>query len=207
MVLAAGEARRFGGAKVLARVGGPPLVRLAADAAQAAGLVPIVVVTGALDAEVTAALEGAPARTVRVSNPGRGLAHSIACGLRELRRIDGTARARPIRAAILVHADRPFPSAGLLRALVGLYERTGRHVAAPSFRGTLAPPVLFDRAVWPELEALRGDVGGRAVALRDPSRLALLAVDAPPPSDVDTPEDLREARARQARVTGRARRR
>jgi len=68
---------------------------------------------------------------------------------------------------------------------------------APRYRGTPGHPVLFDHSVFAELRALDGDRGARAVIERDPSRVAIVEVDAPPPGDVDTPEDL--ARLRRAR--------
>ena len=49
--------------------------------------------------------------------------------------------------------------------------------------------MLFHRRVFPELLALSGDVGARAVLERDPSRVVLVAFDLPMPPDVDTPED------------------
>jgi len=43
--------------------------------------------------------------------------------------------------------------------------------------------------VFPELRALTGDAGARAVVAADPERVERVAVDAPMPPDVDTPED------------------
>ena len=52
-------------------------------------------------------------------------------------------------------------------------------------------PVLFAAAVFPELAALGGDGGARAVVQARPERVARVALDAPMPADVDTPEDYR----------------
>ena len=51
-------------------------------------------------------------------------------------------------------------------------------------------PTLFSAAVYDELLALRGDVGARAVVIRDPSRVAAAALEWPAPRDVDTQDDL-----------------
>jgi molybdenum cofactor cytidylyltransferase len=48
---------------------------------------------------------------------------------------------------------------------------------------------VFGAPVFGELRALEGDAGARAVVRRDPARVAVVAVDAPMPPDVDTPED------------------
>jgi CTP:molybdopterin cytidylyltransferase MocA len=49
--------------------------------------------------------------------------------------------------------------------------------------------------VFPELLALTGDRGARAVADRDPTRLAIVDFDMPKPVDVDTPDDLARLRS------------
>ena len=61
-----------------------------------------------------------------------------------------------------------------------------------NYAGSIAPahPVLFDAALFPELLALDGDVGARAVIARDASRVVEVAIEWPAPRDVDTIEDL-----------------
>ena len=60
---------------------------------------------------------------------------------------------------------------------------------APVYRGTQGTPVLFAADVFDELRALDGDAGARTVVQARPERVARVAVDAPMPPDVDTPED------------------
>jgi CTP:molybdopterin cytidylyltransferase MocA len=50
--------------------------------------------------------------------------------------------------------------------------------------------VLFASDVFPELRALRGDAGARAVVSARPERVETLALDVAMPADVDTPEDF-----------------
>jgi molybdenum cofactor cytidylyltransferase len=51
-------------------------------------------------------------------------------------------------------------------------------------------PVLFDRAVFPQLSALRGDVGARTMFEQSPEQVAYVDVDDAVPSDIDTMDDL-----------------
>jgi molybdenum cofactor cytidylyltransferase len=74
-------------------------------------------------------------------------------------------------------------------ALLDAFRREGKAIAAPVYRGTQGTPVVFGAPVFGELRALEGDAGARAVVRRDPARVAVVAVDAPMPPDVDTPED------------------
>jgi molybdenum cofactor cytidylyltransferase len=53
-------------------------------------------------------------------------------------------------------------------------------------------PVLFDRSVFAELAALRGDVGAKSVIERSPQRTQYVDVAGPAPRDVDTEWDLEE---------------
>ena len=53
----------------------------------------------------------------------------------------------------------------------------------------LGNPVLFAASVFPEMLALGGDRGARALIERDPSRLAIVDIGSPMPQDIDTPED------------------
>jgi CTP:molybdopterin cytidylyltransferase MocA len=50
--------------------------------------------------------------------------------------------------------------------------------------------VLFAAAVFPELRALAGDSGARAVVAARPDRVQIVEVDVAMPADVDTPEDF-----------------
>jgi molybdenum cofactor cytidylyltransferase len=65
-------------------------------------------------------------------------------------------------------------------------------LVVPVHAGRAGHPVLFARALFPELLALRGDVGARAVVERhwDQAR----RVEGDPPVDVDTEADYRAVR-------------
>ncbi len=63
---------------------------------------------------------------------------------------------------------------------------------APRFDGRRGNPVLFDRSVFGEFEALRGDVGARPIIEAHAGQIAWL--DWPTPEitqDIDTPADYR----------------
>jgi molybdenum cofactor cytidylyltransferase len=60
-----------------------------------------------------------------------------------------------------------------------------------SFDGLLHPPVVLERALWPGLLELEGDVGCRRIIRTSPELVAGLPASAPGrhPVDIDTPED------------------
>ena len=107
LVLAAGAASRFGGGKLLATIGGRPMLQHVLDALAEAGVGEVVVVLGD-DAD---AIEGAIAwrdeRRVVNPDPARGLASSLQVGFEAVPR-DGRGRARRPRrpAARVRRGDR-----------------------------------------------------------------------------------------------------
>jgi len=63
-------------------------------------------------------------------------------------------------------------------------------VVAAAYLKKRGNPVLFARAVFPELLAIGGDQGARGVLAADPARVRLVPFDDPRPlADIDTPED------------------
>jgi len=184
VLLAAGASRRFGAPKLLQDVNGRPLLRVSAEALLDS-VDALVVVVPAGDEPYGRALRGLDARVIVNAEAARGMATSLACAL--------DAVPAEAEAAIVALADSP-PSPDVLRRLAARHGEGGASIVAPSYRGVLAPPVLFARAVFAELRALRGDQGARVVVERVPDRVARIELDAPPPEDVDTPADLARLR-------------
>jgi molybdenum cofactor cytidylyltransferase len=181
ILLAAGEARRFGQPKQLLDYHGKPFVRQAAETALAAGLEPVVVVTGANAAEVEAALEGIPVKISRNEAWQSGQSSSIRAGIMALPPATG--------ACIFLLADQPQVTRAVIAALVERHEHGLPSILAPWVAGKRANPVLFDRDTFKDLQALNGDVGGRALFEKYPPAF----MDWPDERlliDVDTPADL-----------------
>jgi molybdenum cofactor cytidylyltransferase len=82
--------------------------------------------------------------------------------------------------------DQPCVSADLVRRLVAV---AGAPLAVPVHEGRIGHPVLFGRALWPELRELRGDEGARGVVRRHFAAAAVVAGE--PTRDLDTEADYR----------------
>lgn len=189
IVLAAGLARRMGEPKLLADLGGEPLIRRTVRQVLGAEIPEVIVVIGPAHREAfTAALEGLAVRLVVNPMPEAGQAGSLRAGLQAL----------PAGTALVLVAlgDQPELPAGGIARLRAAIEETGLAIAAPRYREGRGNPVLFRASILPELETLSGDHGARSVVDRDPSRVALVPFDQPMPADIDTAEDLAAVRAR-----------
>jgi molybdenum cofactor cytidylyltransferase len=176
----------MGQSKLLLPVDGRPVVRHAAERLLAAGVSPLVIVVGADEAAVRAALDGLAAAIVVNPNPAAGQASSLIAGIRAL--------PADVTAVMVALGDQPFVPAEVYTGLRYALESSGKAIAAPRYRDGLGNPVLFRAEVFPELVVLGGDRGARSVVERDPARVAMVDFAIPMPVDVDTPEDYARLR-------------
>jgi len=183
VLLAAGTSTRFGDRnKLLATVDGRPVVRHAAATLREARVGPVTVVVGHEADRVRTALEGLNVSFVENSDYRAGQATSVRTGVATLRdRGD-------VDAAVIALGDMPFVAPGSVDALVDAYLAGAGDALAAAADGDRGNPVLFDARYFEALTAVEGDVGGRAILLREGR---LVETDDPGVRrDVDTPEDL-----------------
>ena len=180
IVLAAGLARRMGRQKLLLELRGTPVLRWSVERVLP-HVEDLVVVTGADDMVVRGVLAGLPVRFAVNARPEDGQGSSIAVGV-------GALKPRT-QAALVALGDQPQLPASVVPALLEAFRKDRPAIVAPVYRGVQGTPVLFAREVFPELCALSGDAGARAVVNADPARVTRVTIDAPMPPDVDTPED------------------
>lgn len=180
ILLAAGASDRLGRPKQLLDWRGRPFVVAAAQAGLAAGLQPMVVVTGAYAEEVEAALDGLPVLIVHNAAWQQGQSSSVKAGLAAL--------PPEIGAAIFMVVDQPQLPATLLETLMAEHARSLAPIVATQVDGQRSNPVLFDRRAFADFAELEGDVGGRALFARHKVRWVEW-LDPSLAIDVDTPED------------------
>lgn len=190
IVLAAGTSSRLGQPKQLLELGGRPLLQHAIDAAEEAGLFDVVVVLGHRVDDVKAAVKlGKGTRVVVNPDFAQGQATSLRAGIQ--------AADPSSKAAVVLLGDQPAVDAASLRTLIDAYERTESPVVQASYSGRPGHPVLFDRSLWGDLEAIDGDKGARDLLKSHPEWVEWVELGGDVPADLDTWQDyerLREAR-------------
>ena len=195
IVLAAGRSTRMGGPnKLLAEIGGRPLVRIVAEQAVASRASPVIVVTGHERAKVEAALAGLRVRFAHNPDYAAGLSTSLKAGLGALPpSVDG---------AIVCLGDMPQVTAGLIDRLVEAFDpERGALVVVPTIDGKRGNPVVWSRRFFSDLMALDGDVGARHLIATYADVVAEVPVeDAAALTDVDTPDALLAVKAELERM-------
>lgn len=175
VILAAGAGQRMGGPKALLRIGGETLLHRTARAALAVGCDPVVAVIGAWDP----GLDGMKVRTVVNAEASEGMASSIRRGVGIL--------PPKVRSVLILTVDQPAVDAMLLRNLLALAARDPERPAACAYADTLGIPAVLPRRLFPDLLALSGDRGAKAILVRE------VTATLPFPggeADLDVPTDL-----------------
>jgi CTP:molybdopterin cytidylyltransferase MocA len=174
LLLAAGEGRRFGGPKQLARVDGRPLIEHALRALD--GLDRVVVVLGARAEEIRAgaALDGA--EIVVCADWAEGMGASLRAGLSAL----GDAGE-----VVIALADQPF----ITRAVVDRVRAVPGDGVRAVYGGRPGHPVVVRGPLLARAGDLRGDKGFRGVAMTE-----IECGDLANPQDIDTQADLEVVR-------------
>src|SRR5262249_20489620 len=195
LVLAAGRSTRMGGPnKLLAEIGGKPLVRIVTEQAVASRAAPVIVVTGHERTKVEAALAGLPARLVHKPDYAAGLSTSLKVGIAALpAEADG---------AIVCLGDMPQVTAGLIDRMLEAFDPArGALVVVPIIEGKRGNPVVWSRRFFRDLMALEGDVGARHLIGTHADAVAEVAVeDSAALTDVDTPDAVQDVKAELERM-------
>jgi CTP:molybdopterin cytidylyltransferase MocA len=175
LILAAGEASRFGSPKQQLMLG--DVLR----AVRASSVEEVVVVEGAYPLQVTDCNVGTPVRIVRCAEWQRGMGASLRCGLAAL--------PPEAAAAVVVLADGPNLSPQAVDRVVAAWRDGAGAVVAASYEGDRGHPAVLDRAVWDAVP----DEGARAL-----EPVLVPCDDLGAPGDVDYPDDLEGVRLPEA---------
>jgi molybdenum cofactor cytidylyltransferase len=182
ILLAAGESRRWGADnKLLAPVGGEPMVRRTAEAILNSVVRPVLVVTGHESDAIRAALAGLPLSFHHAPDFAEGMSASLKAGV--------AAVSDACTGALICLADMPFVSPDTLDRLAAAH--TGQAALFPTCQGKRGNPVLLARSLFADIMRLGGDEGARTILKAIPDQVGELAIDDPGVlRDVDRPDML-----------------
>jgi CTP:molybdopterin cytidylyltransferase MocA len=180
VVLAAGNAERFGANKLLAEIGGRTMIEHALEAVPAGELFDTVVVTQ-YD-EVARLAERHGFRCVINEHPELGLSRSVRLGTQAVMdQCDGV---------LCLVSDQPYLKRKSVSRMLAVFREHPDSIVGMSCNGRRGNPCVFPRAFFGELCRLSGDTGGRAVIAKHEDCFIPFEVDEQELADVDFPDDL-----------------
>ena len=175
IVLAAGNARRFGSDKLMADLDGAPMgVRAARNLVGMDAAAHFAVCQ--LGAAIAPHYAKLGFNIVENPHADLGLSGSLHLAV-------AAAAKTQAHALLIVLADMPFIMASHIGALIQACD--GEIIASSDGNQTM-PPAIFPRATWPSLLETKGDAGARQILARARS----LAAPMGSLRDIDTPDDL-----------------
>ena len=180
LLMAAGNAARFGENKLSAVLHGKTLIERAMEAIPREQFSRVLVVTQYDAIMALAARFGFEA--LRNEHPERGQSETIRLG---------TAALQPDCGAIcFMVADQPLLERDSVAREVEFYRAHPENIVGLGHSGVRGNPCIFPSRFFPELLALTGDVGGSRIIRAHEDALLLYEVNARQLSDVDTRDAL-----------------
>ena len=179
LVMAAGNASRFGENKLTARFDGQSLFSLAL-AAIPEGLFARVTVVSQYPALLEEAAR-AGFDTILNDRPEDGISRTIRLGTQAMADCDGI---------LYMVADQPLLRAGTVQRVVDAWQERPECIAAAAHNGNRGNPCLFPARFFPELCALEADRGGSSVIRRHENALLLVEAGERELFDCDTKQAL-----------------
>ena len=182
VVMAAGNARRFGENKLSAVIDGRSLMERTLDAVPCKLFEKVVVVTQYDWVETLAANRSF--LPIRNKEPEKGLSRTIQLGLNELLDLDGV---------LFLVSDQPWLKRETVEAEIHLFLANSDKIIALSHDRQRGNPCIFPKRFFSQLLALEGDRGGSAVIRQHEDDLLLLEADEIELRDIDTKDEFERA--------------
>lgn len=182
LILAAGEARRFGACKQLAQFQNKPLLQHVVDTALPLPHKRLIVVTGRYDAEIqSAADKGLFAGAELVYNPDwqEGMSSAIRLGCELL--------VTDCDQLLVLLSDQILVSTEELSSLINSTDNAG--IACAGFGDTVGPPAVFGHTYYPDLLSLGAENGAKRLLTNNENHVCVVPMQSAG-WDIDSPDDL-----------------
>jgi molybdenum cofactor cytidylyltransferase len=181
ILLAAGAGSRFGGQKLLYPLADGTPIGVAAARNLRLGVGQVIVEVRPDSTELSRALAGEGAEIVYCKEADKGMAASLACGVRAAWGGGGW---------VIALADMPWIRPETIQAVASLIEQ-GASLAAPCYQGQRGHPVGMGREFRDRLMVLEGDAGARALLISHAAEIQLIHCNDPGVvKDVDVLRDV-----------------
>ncbi len=186
IVLAAGKSVRFGENKLLYKIGEQTVIECVVENALGSKADEVILVLG-YDAErVRRKLSGIECRFVYNAVFEEGQSSSVRVGVASV--------AEDSEAAIILPGDVVLISYEAIDRVIEEYRRTGSPIVVAAHEGRFGHPILFDKALFPEISQINEETHGLKAIVRR-HKAQVIGVEAGSPAvlfDLDTQEDIKK---------------
>lgn len=182
IILAAGESKRMGMAKMLLPFGGKTIIETVIDSALHAKVDEIMVVTGAHESKIEGIIKPLPVKVVFNPSYKKGMLSSVQAGFKAL--------PTDAEAALILLGDQPSIQSAVIDAVVEEYKKTRKRLIVPVHAGARGHPLLIDMRYRKEIQHLDHEVGLKELLQKHPQDVHELKFeDAAVLRDLDDMED------------------
>ncbi len=181
LIMAAGNAARFGENKLLAEVEGKPLIAHALDAVPQELFDRIVVVTQY--PQIVSLAHERGFQTIINDRPQEGIALTIRLGTQAMADCDGI---------LYLVADQPLLSRESISRIVQAWKENPTFIVGAASGDRRGNPNLFPARFFPELTTLHGERGGSRIISKHEDAFLPVQLPARELFDCDTPQELQE---------------
>ena len=185
VILAAGESKRMGEAKLLLPFGEKTIIEAVIDNVIQSKVEKILVVVGSKREEIEQRIKNYSLKVTFNPDFRSGMLSSVHAGFKSLPEY--------AQAAIVVLGDQPSISTSVINELIDAYKRTRKGIVLPVYKGERGHPVLIDMKYRNEVENLSPDIGLRGTVYNHPEDI--LEVEVKSQSilkDIDYIEDYKK---------------
>ncbi len=160
VILAAGESKRMGEAKLLLPFGEKTIIETVLDNVVQSKVEKILVVLGSAREKTEQKIKNYSLKIAFNPNFRSGMLSSVHAGFQALPEYS--------QAALIVLGDQPSISTSVINELIDAYRRTGKGIVLPVYKGERGHPVLIDMKYRSEIENLSPDIGLRGTVYNHP---------------------------------------
>ncbi|MFQ5677192.1 MAG: NTP transferase domain-containing protein [bacterium] len=187
ILLAAGKSSRMGEEnKLLIKIAGKAVIEWSLEHVLASSVNEIVVVGGHDFEKLRNCLSDVAVAILQNRDYQLGMSASLRVGI-------GALSSGPDGALILL-ADQANLQPQTINCFLEAFKDSGKKIIAAKYGAVIGNPVLFDRALFPGLCSLAGDVGARSILMQHPHEVATIEIPPEESLDIDTPADLEKMR-------------
>lgn len=161
IILAAGASVRLGKPKQLLVYNNVTLIQHAISEALAAMAEKVIVVLGAYAELISANINTKEIYLVNNSEWEEGIGSSIRVGTQQALKLSPS-----MDGLMITVCDQPYVNASVLQNLVNAHHETGKLIVASNYMNAMGTPALFHREFFPDLLALKGDMGAKKILMQ-----------------------------------------